>query len=359
LGNLAAGEALLLTTDTPDVAGAEPANDLDPEIRVLDASGAVVASNANGAADGRNARLLFVPLQAGLYSVEVAAQSGSGEYVLRTAESGGVVARHVFYNNSKFDLNLPAANGADSFAIALDKTALLPGETGSFNNYTSYSRGLNGVMVDIAGLPGTPTAGDFVFRVGNDSNPSGWSDAPAPTSITVRPGEGAGGSDRVTIIWPDFVYGDPATHAVSIHGQWLQVTVLANANTGLMAPDVFYFGNAVGEVGNSLKNAQVNSADEALIRLNGRSQLNPAPIDYAYDINRDGLSNSADQVISRLNATSALTALALIAPPVGAAPLAGGAVPAANDLALLADADLASETVGLLAHEVARRRRTG
>jgi hypothetical protein len=359
LGNLAAGETLLLSTDTPGVAGVEPANDLDPELRVLDAAGNVVAASSDGAADGRNVRLLFAAPQAGQYTVEVAAQSGTGEYVLRTSGAASVVARHVFYNNSKFDLNLPAANGADSFAIAPDKTALLPGETGSFSNYTSYSRGLNGIMVDIAGLHGTPTAGDFVFRVGNDNNPAGWSAAPAPTSITVRPGEGAGGSDRVTIIWPDFVYGDPATHAVSIHGQWLQITVLAGGNTGLVAPDVFYFGNAVGEVGNSPKNAQVNAADEVMIRLNGRSQLNPAPIDYFYDNNRDGLVNSADQVISRLNATSALTALALIAPPVAAAPLAGAAVPVANDLALLADADLASETVGLLAHEVARRRRTG
>lgn len=30
-----------------------------------------------------------------------------------------------------------------------------------------------------------------------------WATAPAPVSITVRPGAGVGGSDRVTIIWPN------------------------------------------------------------------------------------------------------------------------------------------------------------
>ena len=39
----------------------------------------------------------------------------------------------------------------DDAAIATDKTALLPGETASLANYTSYSRGINGIMVDLIG----------------------------------------------------------------------------------------------------------------------------------------------------------------------------------------------------------------
>jgi hypothetical protein len=60
----------------------------------------------------------------------------------------------------------------------------------------------------------------------------------------------------VTIIW--------ANNA--IEKQWLQITVKATANTGLATADVFYFGNAVGEVGNSTVNAAVNGFDEAKVR---------------------------------------------------------------------------------------------
>ncbi|MDP6634507.1 MAG: hypothetical protein QGG42_06395, partial [Phycisphaerae bacterium] len=42
---------------------------------------------------------------------------------------------------------------------------------------------------------------------------------------------------RVTLVWPDG----------AIANQWVEVTVLATADTGLAAADVFYFGNAVGE----------------------------------------------------------------------------------------------------------------
>ena len=61
--------------------------------------------------------------------------------------------------------------------------------------------------------------------------------------------------------WPDHDAGSPETTAVA--GGWLQVTVLANDKTGLPQPDVFYFGNAVGESGDSPFYALVN-ATEAL-----------------------------------------------------------------------------------------------
>jgi hypothetical protein len=77
------------------------------------------------------------------------------------------VGRYIYYNNSAFDGNNPNANATDDGAIAPDKKALLPGETTTFANYTSYNRGINGIMIDIADLPGTPTVADFVFKVGN------------------------------------------------------------------------------------------------------------------------------------------------------------------------------------------------
>jgi ELWxxDGT repeat protein len=224
---------------------------------------------------------------------------------------GTVAARRVFYNNSFFDGNNAAAGASDDGAIETTKSALLPGGTASFANYTSHSKGINGLMVDIASPGGSISAGDFAFKVGNDNNPAAWTALAVQPTVSVRSGAGVGGSDRVTLIWPDG----------AIKNTWLEVSVLANANTGLAAPDVFYFGNAVGETGNSTANAQVNSSDEGLIRLNGRNALNPAPVDFRFDVNRDRLVNSTDQALTRLNATSALTALRLIALPADSSPL--------------------------------------
>ena len=41
-------------------------------------------------------------------------------------------------------------------------------------------------MIDVAGLSGTPTASDFIFRVGTTGDPSTWSLAPAPSAVAVR-----------------------------------------------------------------------------------------------------------------------------------------------------------------------------
>jgi len=264
-----------------------------------------------------------------------------------------VIGRHVFYNDSKWDESPgnpggdPAANAYDDNAIASDKTPLLPGETATFQNYTSYTKGLNGIIVDIAGLAGTPTADDFVFRMGNDSSPGAWPLAPKPPNenITVRPGEGAGGSDRVTILWPsyDTVNPDPATQAVA--KQWLQVTVLPTPNTGLSEPDVFYFGNALGEsgTGNFGGAALVNAVDSGAVRDNPHNPfVNPAPLDDFVDYNRDQWVNAVDFGFVRDNATNPLTALKLITVPA-AGPSPGPEAAAADlgtDRAALHDAAL-------------------
>ena len=216
-----------------------------------------------------------------------------------------VVARHLFYNNSHFDGPDPAANGADDAAIATDKQALLPGQTATLANYTNYSRGINGIMIDIAGLAnaaGLSALGDFRFRVGNDADPEGWADAPAPLPIDVRPGEGTGGSDRITIRFDDNL----------IEKQWLEVTVLPTPATGIVEPDVFYFGNAIGDAGDQATNTIVNATDEIVTRNFPHSLLDPAEIDDPYDYDRDGLVNGTDQIIARNNQTNPLSMLRLI-----------------------------------------------
>ena len=176
------------------------------------------------------------------------------EPVFQDMVSVSVVGEHLFYDDSSFNGNIPGIGASDDGAIATDKTALLPGGTASFANYSSYSRGINGLMIDIAGLPSsTLSASDFTFLVGNNSNPGSWSAAPAPAGITVRVGAGASGSDRVEIVWADD----------AIQDEWLQVTVNATPDTGLTQPDVFYFGNAIGETGNSSSDAIVDATDAA------------------------------------------------------------------------------------------------
>jgi len=253
----------------------------------------------------------------GTYTVDLADNESIAELDFGNCRAAsqphGVVGRYVFYNNSSFDGHDPQPGRQDDAAVADDKTALLPGRTATFANYTSYVRGINGVMIDVAGLAAVPTAADFEFRVGNDSDvrvgsdddPDRWQYAPEPGSITIRPGDGIGGSDRLTIIW-----GDNA-----IQGQWLQVTLRATESTALPSDDVFYFGNAAGDSGNSQTDAKVDAADLLLARNNPRNLLHAAAIDFPYDYNRDARVNVADMLIARVNQTHVLDALRLIAAP--------------------------------------------
>ncbi|MGD9723369.1 MAG: FG-GAP repeat domain-containing protein [Pirellulales bacterium] len=154
-----------------------------------------------------------------------------------------IAARQLFYNQSAFDGADAAINADDDGAIAPDKTAYLPGDgVATFANVSSYSRGINGIMLDLT--PGTAvhaaiTRNDFAFKVGTGNSPDSWTLAPAPTAVSVRTGAGASGSDRVEITWA----------SGAIKNAWLEVQVLANDNTGLAEPDVFYFGNRIGDTG--------------------------------------------------------------------------------------------------------------
>jgi uncharacterized delta-60 repeat protein len=213
----------------------------------------------------------------------------------------GIVNCHVFYNDSRFDAHGgypymdPGPSVYDNVAIATDKQALLPGEVASFANFTSYSKGINGIMIDIRGLPAgdTLSSDDFVFKAGNDYNPAGWLRAPNP-SITVTRGGGTDGSDRVTLIWPDG----------TIVNEWLQVTIKATLNTGLAEQGVFYFGNLEGESGNDTT-VDVQDEDAA---LNHRTGFTLATVTNNYDYNRDRQVNAADALIARHNSLFVLNA---------------------------------------------------
>ena len=100
-------------------------------------------------------------------------------------QNGVIEGRYVAYNNSAF-----SASGLGD-AIAQDKSALLPGETATFENYTSYVRGINGLVIDInADNPENIGVDDFAFRFGNQDNVSNWDVVSPQFTVTVLPSGG-------------------------------------------------------------------------------------------------------------------------------------------------------------------------
>jgi hypothetical protein len=232
-------------------------------------------------------------------------------YGRRFAPVGGtavaaVVGRYVFYNHSSFDGNDALAGPADDGAIAPDKSALTPGQVASsFANVTSYSRGINGVMFDVSGgLPMTALAGlagSVRLQVGTSGDPSSWAAAPRPSSVGIRAGAGANGSDRITLVWDDG----------AIRNTWLRVTVPAVPLYGLANADLFYFGNLVGDVGTA-DSTVVNTLDLFAVR---RSYFSTSPITGRFDFDRDGRVTAADYVLARGNVLRALPRLVTPLPP--------------------------------------------
>jgi hypothetical protein len=182
-----------------------------------------------------------------------------------------------------------------------NKHALLPGETATFANYTSYAKGIDGIAVDVEGFEGLVTPDDFTLKVGNSSDPNTWQSAPPPDEVRQYPGLGVNGSVRLELKWFDPV----------IQNEWLQVTLKANQNTGLSDDDVFYFGNAIGDTGNSPTDAIVDGADVSAIANNFTSA---ASLTNPYDINRDKVVDATDVAIAQANQSGASPLIMLTAP---------------------------------------------
>ncbi|MCC5831323.1 MAG: PKD domain-containing protein [Phycisphaeraceae bacterium] len=201
-----------------------------------------------------------------------------------------VLGRHVFYYGSGFDAGDPGPGPHNDDAIASDKQALLPGEVADSMHLTGYTDGINGVMIDIAGLvdPAAVDFADFALRVGTNDDPTTWSAAPDPLHLSVREGDGIDGSDRVEIIWADN----------AIQDTWLQITILATDNTGLAEPDVFYFGNLRGDTNGD---GVVNNVDLLRVTLNMRKAADDPTINLATDLTGDGLVTAADREVVRDN----------------------------------------------------------
>jgi hypothetical protein len=304
-----------------DIAG----QDLDSLLRVFDSAGNELAVSDDDAGPGaephiRESFISFTAPADGVYFIGVSSfnnvaydpvtgegdnpgsTTGTYELILGNvaATNALIVGQQIFYNGSSFD-------GTSDADAASGKTALLPGQTATFANYSSYSKGINGMILDASNLATVPTLsniGDFFeFRIGNDNDVDQFAIAPAPTNVSFAANVDGNGTDQIFITWADN----------AIQNTWLEVTSLANATTGLATPFTFYFGNAIGETGNDSGNAQVNLIDVGLTRAN-QTGLTAAAIDNLFDFDRDGRVNLIDVGIARVN-QSGLTPLQLISPP--------------------------------------------
>jgi PhoPQ-activated pathogenicity-related protein len=227
--------------------------------------------------------------------------------------AASVLGRHIFYNGSKYDGGSTAINASDDLAVATDKSAYLAGSgSATFSNITSYARGINGIMIDVEDLAGAVSVADFTFQMSTqgsaNNTPSLWEAAPAPSAISLRPGAGTSGSDRLEITWANG----------AIANRWLRVIFEGNdtlgsfnTNTGLNESDVFYFGNRIGDDGSGTPTLAVTSAIDELAARN-----NPgagATVTNLYDFDRSGVVNATDAITARNN-SGTLTKVNLAAP---------------------------------------------
>ena len=223
------GDSLVIATTTPGDGGLAPVNNLDPLLELYDPSGALVASNDNGAPDGRNALINYtVPAgAAGDYRVRVSPAAGSGDYTLQVQGASGVGAdtlpfivaskpaagQVVGASTSKIDLTLSESIRADSISVsdlAIDGGASvssvefvnarlvrfsveLPNVTGTY----SYSLS-EGAFLDLQGLASTAFAASFDL------------DVTGPRVVAATPAGGANlPLDRISFTFDEAI--DPAS----------------------------------------------------------------------------------------------------------------------------------------------------
>jgi hypothetical protein len=250
----------------------------DPaDVVTLTASLGVVTKNGDGTWSWS-----FIPGQAySSQSVTITAtddKGGSSQVAFTIDALVAVVSRSVFYNGSGFETVGGVGAALDASKILLRSSSVAQATTAA--NVINYSRGINGVVLDVAGLAGSGlSASDFLFRVAPSGasgvvNPSTWASAPTPNLIDVTPGTSTTPA-RVRLEW--------ANNA--IQNTWLQIIVLANANTGLANREVYYLGHSLGDVDYVGPTYRVTTNDVALVRAGVSST--PVGISDARDVDKD------------------------------------------------------------------------
>ena len=300
---------LTLATSTPAGGSGEFVNTLPPKIELYNPSGTLVASGVIGP-DGRNQSIQYFAAVPGVYRVRVLSQNSNlaGEYFLSSLlGSSAVTNRQLFYANSAYDGYTGNPATSHDEAISPDKVALLPNQGEStFANISSYTAGINGIMVDLSAGANhaamkANAAADFTFKVSGpfaSNTPSTWTtlNGANQPSVNVRLGDPAAGTDRIELTWPDG----------TILGTWLEVIVKANADSGLAADDVFFFGSSPGDtgLGNDPDASFVDATDEISARNHQESDLSlshtySVAVSNIYDVNKDDQVDATDQILAR------------------------------------------------------------
>lgn len=213
-----------------------------------------------------------------------------------------IQSQDFFYDNSIFDQFTPGPNPNDSQAIAPGKQALLPGQTADPSHYSNYVKGINGIMIDVDWLYDLPDVDDFRFLMGNNCSVDKWEDAPLPQQLSV---ESEDTGYRITLTWSE--------DAVTNH--WLRTEVRNDGQIIMPTDHVFYFGNAVADIGNSSQDTVVNMTEVLAWRDHRTTLADPAPIGEPHDVNRDGLVNNTDLLIIFDRLTTRANDLNLITAP--------------------------------------------
>ncbi len=182
-------------------------------------------------------------------------------------------------------------------ALDTSKALVLSGtspRTLTYSNLINTTRGINGIVLDIAGLTASAlSVADFGFRVSPQgvfdeaaNPPNTWADAAVPTAIALTPGNGSTPS-RVRLEWADN----------AIANRWLQIRIFANSNTGLSATKTYYLGHLLAELNGDLAGAAyfVNNADLIMIRPIGAV----ATVTNIRDVDKNGFVLNADGIVIR------------------------------------------------------------
>ncbi len=252
-----------------------------------------------------------------------------------TTASSIVATGQLFYANSAFaDPGYNPSFSKDT-AIAAEKTPLWPGSGSStFASVSSYAQGINGIMVDLPagiGAHASLNATDFTFRTSGplaSNSPNTWAVLNTVPTVSVRMGQAPAGGDRVELVWPDSTIVDT----------WLQVTVLADAHTGLATDQRFYFGSLPGDSGqgNDPNAAFTDATDEIAARNHQETDLSlnhplSLAISNPYDYNRDDQVDATDQIYARNFASTSgeldMINIGALSPPTISAALANDTGP--------------------------------
>ncbi len=132
-------------------------------------------------------------------------------------------------------------------------------------------------MVDVQGL-GNALASDFAFAVWDGFSATGFVRRSPSRPFTVYPI-----GQQWLLAGQDRIRGRRDREHVAPHyGQW------GNDRTDLPENDVFYFGNAIGDMyaGNPTV-VRVNATDTAIVRQNQSTGTNSVAIARIHDVNKD------------------------------------------------------------------------